>query len=55
MGNLQTYGNKPNVFQRAKSFVGMEDPIIDFMYHDLEPKDKLIFQHRTGYRGSPIM
>ena len=25
MGNLQTYGNKPNVFQRAKSFVGMED------------------------------
>lgn len=27
----------------------------DYVYHDLDPIDKLIFQHRTGYNGAPIV
>jgi len=37
------------------SFVQMEDPVLDYIYYDLDPKDKLIFQHRTGYQGAPVM
>lgn len=28
--------------------------LIDFVYHDLAPVDKLIFEHSTGYSGKPI-
>ena len=37
------------------AFVHMEDPKIDYLYHDLPSEDKLIFQYRTGYRGAPIL
>jgi len=32
-----------------------DDPIIDYFYHDLSPKEKIIFQHRIGYRGAPYL
>ena len=35
-----------------------EDPIniyAQFVYHDLPPRDKLIFQYRTGWGGSPVL
>jgi hypothetical protein len=25
----------------------------DYVYHDLSDIDKIVFQHRTGYRGAP--
>jgi len=50
---------KPEVLsgslESAPAFIQMEDPVIDYLYHDLDPKDKMIFQHRTGYRGNPIL
>lgn len=39
----------------APAFIHMEDPRIDYLYHDLPAEEKLIFQYRTGYRGSPIL
>lgn len=29
--------------------------VIDYIYNDLEPKQKFIFQHTTGYSGVPIL
>ena len=29
--------------------------MIDFIYNDLEPTQKFIFQHTTGYAGSPVL
>lgn len=34
-------------------FEGDEDDWIHFVYHDLPPKDKIIFEHRTGFGGKP--
>jgi DNA-directed RNA polymerase specialized sigma subunit len=32
-----------------------EDDWTDAVYHDLSDPDRLILQHRTGYRGAPIL
>jgi hypothetical protein len=32
-----------------------DDGLIDMLYHDMEPVDKLIFEHSTGYSGKPIL
>lgn len=29
--------------------------LVDFMYHDMDNIDKLIFEHTTGYSGKPIL
>jgi len=34
---------------------GNDDEWIHFVYHDLTPKDKLIFEHRTGFGNKPIL
>lgn len=31
------------------------DGMVDLIYYDLDPKDKLIFEHTTGYSGKPIL
>ncbi len=32
-----------------------QDDWIRFVYHDLSPKDKLIFEHKTGFGGKPVL
>jgi len=43
----------------APDLVGQEetdyDQWIDAVYHDLPPVDRLILQHRTGYRGADTL
>lgn len=34
---------------------GNDDDWVHFVYHDLSDKDKLIFEHRTGFGGKKIM
>lgn len=29
--------------------------MVDLIYYDLNPKDKLIFEHSTGYSGKPVL
>lgn len=30
-----------------------EEDMIDFIYHDLTPREKILFEHTTGYGGKP--
>jgi DNA-directed RNA polymerase specialized sigma subunit len=39
----------------SPAYVNMDDPKIDYLYHDLSPEDKIVFQYKTGYRGAPIL
>lgn len=32
-----------------------DDHLVDFIYHDLTPLQKTIFEHRTGYQGKPVL
>lgn len=32
-----------------------EDLVMDYLYHDLNPQQKIIFEHKTGYGGKPIL
>lgn len=31
------------------------DEWVDMVYHDLSPRDRIIFRHRSGYMGSPVL
>jgi len=31
------------------------DGMVDMLYYDMNPEDKLIFEHSTGYSGKPIL
>lgn len=32
-----------------------DDKMVDFLYHDLDPTQKKIFEHTTGYLNAPIL
>lgn len=32
-----------------------DDPIISFVYHDMEPKQQRLFEHMTGYGNKPVL
>lgn len=44
-------GEPPPIFERETDDAG----IIDFVYHDLSPKQKKLFEHTTGYGGARVM
>lgn len=31
------------------------DGMVDLVYYDLDPKDKQVFEHSTGYSGKPVL
>lgn len=34
-------------------FAVSSSPVVDFLYHDMEPEEKIIFESLTGYKGHP--
>ncbi len=32
-----------------------QDPIVDFVYHDMSPTHQKLFEHITGYGGAPVL
>ena len=32
-----------------------DDPIVSFVYHDMEPKQQRLFEHMTGYGNKPVL
>jgi DNA-directed RNA polymerase specialized sigma subunit len=42
------YGN-------ARQFEHKDKALVDYLYHELEGKDKVIFEHTFGYGGKPIL
>lgn len=42
-------------FGNAKQFASRDRELVDYMYHELDGKDKLIFEHTFGYGGKPVL
>lgn len=42
------YGN-------ARQFEHKDKALVDYLYHELQDKDKVIFEHTFGYGGKPIL
>lgn len=49
-GTATGEGNAGSLFDADES-----DYTVDFIHHDLAPRQKLIFEHLTGYGGAPIL
>ena len=55
---LQARKKEVNLSNLAYSpifFEGDGDEWVHFVYHDLPEKDKIIFEHRTGFGGKPLL
>lgn len=56
---FQTESARKELLESGPTPKGFEaeehDSMVDFVYHDLPPQQKLIMEHLTGYRGSPIL
>jgi DNA-directed RNA polymerase sigma subunit (sigma70/sigma32) len=44
-----------NLFESPALFESGNDEWVHFVYHDLSPTDKLIFEHKTGFGGKKIL
>lgn len=44
-----------SLFESPELFQSSNDEWVQFVYHDLSDKDKLIFEHKTGFGGKPIL
>ena len=44
-----------SMFEAPSLFNSSNDEWIRFVYHDLPDKDKLIFEHKTGFGGKPVL
>jgi DNA-directed RNA polymerase specialized sigma subunit len=44
-----------SMFETPALFDSSNDEWIRFVYHDLPDKDKLIFEHKTGFGGKPVL
>ena len=54
--NKQMYNELQEGFMEYDPMtITSQDPRIDYIYHDLDPEHKIIFEHLTGYGGKPIM
>lgn len=53
--NKQVYNElQEGLMDYDPSVIESSDPRIDYVYHDLGPQEKVIFEHLTGYGGKPI-
>jgi DNA-directed RNA polymerase specialized sigma subunit len=55
LSNRKKDVNLNNLTYTPTFISGNSDEWIHFVYHDLTPKDKLIFEHRTGFGNKPIL
>jgi DNA-directed RNA polymerase specialized sigma subunit len=44
-----------SLFESPALLHSHNDEWVRFVYHDLSDKDKLIFEHRTGFGGKPVL
>lgn len=59
INNLKTY-RKKDVNVSALSYspifiAGDNDDWVHFVYHDLDTRDKFIFEHKTGFNGAKVL
>jgi DNA-directed RNA polymerase sigma subunit (sigma70/sigma32) len=51
----KTSAGLSSLFDAPSLFNSSNDEWVQFVYHDLSDKDKLIFEHKTGFGGKAIM
>jgi hypothetical protein len=55
LSNRKTVTGLSSLFDAPTIISGENDEWVQFVYHDLSDKDKLIFEHLTGYGGKPVL
>jgi DNA-directed RNA polymerase specialized sigma subunit len=55
LNSKKTVTGLSSVFEAPELFSSSNDEWVQFVYHDLSDKDKLIFEHKTGFGGKPIL
>jgi DNA-directed RNA polymerase sigma subunit (sigma70/sigma32) len=53
--NKKTVTGLSSLFDAPTMVSGENDEWVQFVYHDLTDKDKLIFEHMTGFGGKKIL
>jgi DNA-directed RNA polymerase specialized sigma subunit len=51
----KTSSGLSSLFDSPTLFDSANDEWVQFVYHDLADKDKLIFEHKTGFGGKPVL
>jgi DNA-directed RNA polymerase specialized sigma subunit len=55
MQSRKTSSGMSSLFDAPALFDSANDEWVQFVYHDLPDKDKLIFEHKTGFGGKPML
>lgn len=55
MQSRKTSSGMSSLFDAPALFDSANDEWVQFVYHDLPDKDKLIFEHKTGFGGKPLL
>ena len=53
--NKYMTNNLSKLMESPTMFSDSNNEWVAFVYHDLPPRDKLIFEHKTGFGGKPIL
>jgi DNA-directed RNA polymerase specialized sigma subunit len=53
--NKKTTVSMNNLLTTPTIVDSSNDEWLSFVYHDLAPKDKVIFEHKTGFGGRPVI
>lgn len=54
-GEVTASGAKFDFYGNSTTHEHKDKALADYMYHELGPKDKLIFEHVFGFAGKPIL
>jgi DNA-directed RNA polymerase sigma subunit (sigma70/sigma32) len=55
LGSKKISSGISSLFESPTLFDSNNDEWVHFVYHDLSDKDKLIFEHKTGFGGKAVM
>ena len=54
-GEITASGAEFDFYGNAKQFANRDRELVDYLYHELDNQDKVIFEHTFGYGGKPIL
>jgi len=55
LNSRRTVTSMASLFNLPTMFDSSNDEWTQFVYHDLNDNDKIIFEHRTGFGGKPVL
>jgi len=54
-GEITASSAEFDFFGNSTQFANKDRELVDYLYHDLKDKDKIIFEHTFGYGGKPLL